>query len=59
MDRAAALDELPETHAVALRLHAAGHPNTAIAAALGIDIESVEPLLRLANAKLKQLLKQR
>ena len=58
MDRAAALDELPETDAVALRLHAAGHPNTAIAAALGIDIESVELLLRLANTKLELLLEQ-
>jgi DNA-directed RNA polymerase specialized sigma24 family protein len=58
MDRTAALDELPESYAVALRLHSAGHDNTAIATALGIELESVEPLLRLANAKLERLLEE-
>jgi DNA-directed RNA polymerase specialized sigma24 family protein len=56
MNRTAALDELPESYAVALRLRDAGHGNTAIATALGIELESVEPLLRLANAKLERLL---
>jgi hypothetical protein len=55
VDREAALDELPESYAVALRLSDAGHDNTAIA--LGIELESVEPLLRLANAKLERLLR--
>jgi DNA-directed RNA polymerase specialized sigma24 family protein len=56
VDRTAALDELPESYAIALRLRDAGHDNTAIATALGIEPESVEPLLRLANKKLERLL---
>jgi DNA-directed RNA polymerase specialized sigma24 family protein len=56
MDRAAALDELPESYAAALRLRDAGHDNIATATVLGIEIESVEFLLRLAEAKLNQLL---
>jgi DNA-directed RNA polymerase specialized sigma24 family protein len=58
MDLAAALDGLPESYAVALRLRNAGHDNTAVANALGIELESVEPLLRLANAKLERLLQE-
>ena len=58
MDRAAALDELPESYAVALRLRDAGHDETAIATALGIEPESVVPLLRLANKKLELLLQE-
>jgi DNA-directed RNA polymerase specialized sigma24 family protein len=58
VDRTAALDELPESYAVALRLRDAGHDNTAIATALGTEPESVEPLLRLANAKLVLLLQE-
>jgi DNA-directed RNA polymerase specialized sigma24 family protein len=58
VDRAAALDELPESHAVALRLRDAGHDSTAIATALGIEIASVEPLLWLAEAKLERLLQR-
>ena len=58
MNRTAAIDELPESYAVALRLRDAGHDNTAIATALGIELESVEPLLRLANTKLEQLLER-
>jgi DNA-directed RNA polymerase specialized sigma24 family protein len=58
VDLKAALDELPESYAVALRLRDAGHDNTAIATALAIEIESVEPLLRLADAKLELLLQE-
>jgi DNA-directed RNA polymerase specialized sigma24 family protein len=58
VDRTAALDELPESYAVALRLRDAGHHDAAIAIALGIELESVEPLLRLANAKLELLLQE-
>jgi DNA-directed RNA polymerase specialized sigma24 family protein len=58
MDRASALNELPEAHAVALRLRDAGHDDQAIATALGIELESVEPLLRLARAKLSDLMAQ-
>jgi DNA-directed RNA polymerase specialized sigma24 family protein len=59
MDRASALDELPEAHAVALRLRDAGHDDQAIATALGIDLEAVEPLLRVAVAKLSALMTDR
>lgn len=58
MDRASALNELPEAHAVALRLHDAGHDDQAIATALGIELECVKPLLRLARAKLNDLMEQ-
>jgi DNA-directed RNA polymerase specialized sigma24 family protein len=56
MDLASALDELPEVHATALRLHRAGTDTAGIAAALGIEVEAVAPLLRVAEAKLASLL---
>jgi DNA-directed RNA polymerase specialized sigma24 family protein len=56
MDLAAALNELPEVHAEALRLHRAGTDPAGIAEALGIDVEAVAPLLRVAEAKLASLL---
>jgi DNA-directed RNA polymerase specialized sigma24 family protein len=56
MDLAAALNELPEVHAEALRLQRAGTDAAGIAEALGIDVEAVAPLLRLAEAKLASLL---
>jgi DNA-directed RNA polymerase specialized sigma24 family protein len=56
MDLASALDELPEVHATALRLHRAGTDAGGIAAALGIEVEAVAPLLRVAEAKLASLL---
>ena len=56
MDLASALDELPEVHAAALRLHRAGTGAAGIAAALGIEVEAVAPLLRVAEAKLASLL---
>jgi DNA-directed RNA polymerase specialized sigma24 family protein len=56
MDRAEALDELPDVHAVALRLRDAGHQSSTIATALGIELESVQPTLQLAQAKLDRLL---
>jgi DNA-directed RNA polymerase specialized sigma24 family protein len=56
MDLAAALDELPEVHAAALRLHRAGASTARIAAELGIEVEAVAPLLRVAEAKLASLL---
>jgi DNA-directed RNA polymerase specialized sigma24 family protein len=56
MDLAAALNELPEVHANALRLHRAGTDAAGIAAALGIEVEAVTPLLRVAEAKLASLL---
>jgi len=56
MDLAAALDELPEVHATVLRLHRAGTDAAGIARELGIEVEAVAPLLRVAEAKLASLL---
>jgi DNA-directed RNA polymerase specialized sigma24 family protein len=57
MDLAEALDELPEVHATAIRLHRAGTNAAAIAAVLHIEKEAVAPLLQVADAKLAALLK--
>jgi DNA-directed RNA polymerase specialized sigma24 family protein len=56
MDRNQALDQLPETYATALRLDDQGHDNQAIGARLGLPAEAVPQLLRLATAKLRNLL---
>lgn len=56
MDLAAALNELPEVHAAALRLHRGGTDAAEIAEQLGIEVEAVAPLLRVAEAKLASLL---
>ncbi len=44
---------LPLGHAVALRLHAAGHGDDVIATALGLPVESVPTLLEVAHVKLE------
>jgi hypothetical protein len=56
MNRADAVKLLPETYARALTLRDKGCDNDAIAAALGIVPEAIGPLLRLADAKLQQVL---
>jgi DNA-directed RNA polymerase specialized sigma24 family protein len=56
MDLESALGELPEAHAVALRLYRAGADTPRIASELGIDIDAVGPLLRVAQAKLARVL---
>jgi DNA-directed RNA polymerase specialized sigma24 family protein len=56
MDRTAAIAELPEAYATALRLRDDDVNDEAIAARLGIEVEAVEPLLRLAAAKLNHIL---
>jgi DNA-directed RNA polymerase specialized sigma24 family protein len=56
MELAAALDALPEVHAAALRLDRAGTDAAGIAKELGIEVEAVAPLLRVAEAKLASLL---
>jgi DNA-directed RNA polymerase specialized sigma24 family protein len=56
MDRTAAIAQLPETYAAALRLHDNHLDHEQIAAQLDITIEAVEPLLRLASAKLDHIL---
>ncbi|HEX3622107.1 MAG TPA: hypothetical protein VHT97_07315 [Acidimicrobiales bacterium] len=56
MDRERALLQLATAHAVALRLHAAGAEDEAVAQALGIPVTSVAAILRIAEAKLALLL---
>jgi hypothetical protein len=56
MDRANAMRFLPEAYARALILRDRGCDHARIAAALGIVPEAIGPLLRLAEAKLQQLI---
>jgi DNA-directed RNA polymerase specialized sigma24 family protein len=56
MDRADAVRLLPEKYARALTLRDEGCDNARIAAALGIVPEAIGTLLRVAEAKLQQLL---
>jgi DNA-directed RNA polymerase specialized sigma24 family protein len=56
MDLAEALDALPESYAVALRLDAAGADSAVIAAGLGVEEVSVIPLLEVARQKLAYVL---
>ena len=56
MNRAEAYRLLPVAYAHALLLRDHGRDHAAIARALGIVAEAVGPLLRLAEAKLQQLL---
>jgi DNA-binding CsgD family transcriptional regulator len=56
MDRAEAVRLLPEKYARALLLRDQGYEEAEIAAALGIVPEAIGTLLRLAEAKLQQLL---
>ena len=55
MDRAELVDQLQESLAVALRLNDAGHPDSTIACALGLPVQSVSVVLRVATAKLAHL----
>jgi hypothetical protein len=56
MDRSAAIDQLPEAYAAALRLQDEGHDDKAIAARLDLAPAAVGPLLRVAAAKLHSIL---
>jgi DNA-directed RNA polymerase specialized sigma24 family protein len=56
MNRTAAIDELPDAYATALRAREEDLSNAEIAARVNIDIEAVEPLLRIAVAKLGAIL---
>ena len=49
------LEGLPETYALALRLRSEGLDDEAISLVLGIETESVGPLLELAESKLAGL----
>jgi hypothetical protein len=59
VDREQALEQLPETHAAALRLRSRGLDDDAIAAALTLEPEAVALLLQIADAKLAALLAER
>jgi len=55
VDREHAIEQLPETHAAAIRLRARGFDDDAIAKALGLSREAIPSLLRLADDKLAEL----
>jgi DNA-directed RNA polymerase specialized sigma24 family protein len=55
VDEEAALAQLPEAYAAALRLRARGLSNANIAAELELEPEAVPSLLRLADTKLAAL----
>jgi DNA-directed RNA polymerase specialized sigma24 family protein len=50
-----AIDQLPETHAAAIRLRGRGFDDPAIAARLSVPPEAVPELLRIADEKLAAL----
>jgi L-rhamnose isomerase len=52
----AALRNLPDAHALALRLHAAGADADAMCQRLGIEPEGLETLLEVARKKLQYML---
>jgi hypothetical protein len=55
VDREHLIGRLPDTLAVALRMHDAGQDDGAIAVALGVPVQSVPQLLAVAEAKLANL----
>lgn len=57
MDRERAIEQLPETHAAAVRLRARGFDDDAIATTLSLPTEAVPELLRVADEKLSTLMK--
>ena len=56
MDRSEALQALPATYAIALRLRDEGVELGAVARVLDVEPEAVGPLLTLAEAKLAGLM---
>jgi DNA-directed RNA polymerase specialized sigma24 family protein len=56
MDRTAAMKELPDVYGRALRLRDEGVNAEEIAARLNIEPEAVQPLMRIAAAKLDGIL---
>lgn len=50
--RAASLDRLPLPYSTALRLRDAGIEDTVIAECVGIDVDALPTLMRMAEAKL-------
>ena len=58
MDRSEALQALPTTYAIALRLRDEGVELGALARVLDVEPEAVGPLLTLAEAKLAGLMER-
>jgi DNA-directed RNA polymerase specialized sigma24 family protein len=56
MEPAEALARLPRPYALALRLREGGAGDSLIATRLGVEREAVDPLLRIARAKLRAAL---
>jgi hypothetical protein len=56
MDDEEALAALPLAYAAALRMDAGGEGTDAIAAALGLDVESIPALLEIGRRKLRSVL---
>jgi hypothetical protein len=56
VDRAEAIQALPDTYAIALRLRDEGVQPDAVARVLGVEPEAVGPMLTLAEAKLAALM---
>ena len=56
MDRSQALEALPNTYAIALRLRDEGVQPDAMARVLNVEPEAVGPLVTLAEAKLAGLM---
>jgi DNA-directed RNA polymerase specialized sigma24 family protein len=57
VDRNDALGQLPDAYATALGLREQGHSTTSIAETLGVDLNAIETLLELADAKLSHILR--
>jgi hypothetical protein len=58
MDRTEAVQALPDTYAIALRLRDEGAEPDAVARVLALEPEAVGPLLTLAEAKLAGLMEK-
>jgi DNA-directed RNA polymerase specialized sigma24 family protein len=58
VDRDEALTHLPEPYAVALRLRDAGVSDAQLAAGFGIEPESVQSFLKIAEVKLADLARE-
>jgi hypothetical protein len=58
VDRTQALEVLPHTYAIALRLRDEGIEHDAMARVLDVEPEAVGPLLALAESKLAGLMEQ-
>jgi hypothetical protein len=56
VDRTVAIQQLPELHAVAIRLNDDNYGDLAIAVALGIGEDEVATLVQIANQKLNRLI---